>query len=705
MNNLGSSFSFASLGAVSLATLVLAATGCGDDSSSTGGSGGGSADAAADSATGGNAGTGGSGGTSGASGSGGTGGTSGSGGTSGASGSGGVSGASGSGGIDAGVDASADASADAAPDSSVDATTDASGDAALDAAPDAPPAKIYKVLHSVGTANGGEITLSTIDTDGNNLTPVAGMAAQLKAIGIIDMFVSGESPARADRPFRETLFGGIVYRLPGGAHLMPYSKPAPSSDSGLALVEGASAVELIAGSLALAGTDMTTSVAPDGTRAIVQMTGTSPQTLLLRTDGQKFSNNQYSAPITATGTVALGANATYAAGRIWFVDISPGGKRFLNYAPLDGSATGTVVTLPDVGAAKQTWAEPAMTTSADGKKLALLAGTSKTNLDLMVVDTTSAAAVNVTKSAGNYDVPAFASEAGFALSPTGLAAAYTRLNATVRELYVIDTTGTGTPIQINTPARMKATLTDFNNLHWMSDTKLLFVAAAGFDGDLYTFDRTTSTLTNLSKTGAETAAPWGPGTKWWRLRWVAQNDGHAFFTRRDNTASSYDLVGINRATSAIVDVASAVQAISDQNLASGANGRVWLSVGDFNPPYEYGLYSFDQNAPAKATLLFSSALQAVRLGPSPDGSMVSLITSSPQGPRLSAVGSTTASLVQLADKLVRPEYTAWTPDSAALVFSRGTNDTVSQPHYQRLIDSQPTAIGTATGYARVFGVQ
>lgn len=100
---------------------------------------------------------------------------------------------------------------------------------------------------------------------------------------------------------------------------------------------------------------------------------------------------------------------------------------------------------------------------------------------------------------------AYDGTARFAVSPAGTRCAYVTRTGGVDELFVVPTNG-GMPTHVTSNANFAPAIVSVVDPHMWSETSVAFFAGTGAGRDLYSFDTTSTTLTNLTTTNGQSGA-------------------------------------------------------------------------------------------------------------------------------------------------------------------------------------------------------
>lgn len=237
------------------------------------------------------------------------------------------------------------------------------------------------------------------------------------------------------------------------------------------------------------------------------------QVFLIRLDGGTFTQNGLGIlDVTPVAGRADSETLHFAGNRLFFVHETggPGGTHALYQVDVDPPGVAQAVTLPllGTGATAVQFDEEMFCHEATGD-LYFQAGASNTEEDLYRVAGSSGSVVNLTSFSTATELVSFGDaydgSARFAVSPGGTRCAYVAELGGAEELFVMPTGG-GTPIQVTSNAIFASAIDRVFDPYFWNETSVAFFAGTSAGRDLYAFDTTTSTLTNLTATNGQSGA-------------------------------------------------------------------------------------------------------------------------------------------------------------------------------------------------------
>ena len=416
-------------------------------------------------------------------------------------------------------------------------------------------------------------------------------------------------------PYRaaEALTGFEGIHLPGALGTVYYYHRKLSGMSGLMVVrpKGPPVVLLEVSGLYSDTLSSTLGFSSDGTLGAVVEGKTKVH--IFRTDGTTFTGGKAVVEVTPPSTVGTftsfsSSSLTFAGGHLYCVGKDKTKGDMLLRAPADGSATLSPITLPKSAGATPTAVNPQVVVSADGKSMALTAGSMSTVTDLYLLDLASGKAHNVTASPSYiaYRGSYFGNVGGqMALSPKGGQVAYVKWVNGTPELYVSSTTAGAKPALLSANNQFRATVAAFYNLIFPDEKNLLFMAGqVYYYMDLYRYDVATKKLANLSGSGS-TARPFdGQGDFSPQGAWLSPNGKWFYWVGYDYYASpspTADIMAVDLNTYKHSKITSGarVSTSADGHVACPKDGNVYWAVEAKPGTYSQELYVFNQNTGKK----------------------------------------------------------------------------------------------------------
>jgi pentapeptide MXKDX repeat protein len=459
--------------------------------------------------------------------------------------------------------------------------------------------------------------------------------------------------------------------------------------------------------------------------AVKSYSSASAAIKLLRTDGQNFgSTTSGICDITPT-TPAVNYIYYYiyfTAQHVYFKarDASSSSQYYLFRAPLDCSAKATQVTLPTVGGAAVSYIHNYMTQSLDGKTLALAAGSSSTNTDIIVVDDATGTATNISTAPADYDDAGYylmyyaSSGSHIDISPNSKMVAYVKYASPKRDLYLRPVDKSATAVQITTATNFSSSYDTISAVQWANDDELFFWAGTSTTAlDMFRYKVSTSTLTQITTTGGTTKPYSGTPTARPYGGWIAPNGKYIYFVQYDASGSGgsqSNIRVIDRAAGTVKDITSAMYvSYSDTNIVGTLQGdkvfyhaETGSSTGN-----DANLYVFDQNAataPVKLTS-FSATNYIYDIIPNTDGSLVTFnggSSSSSTDLYVVEVKATPVVNKVTASSGYVSDMKAFTADNKSVLFGTGSSSSGLNLQLAPITGGTPTVLDSTTGYTSVI---
>jgi hypothetical protein len=434
--------------------------------------------------------------------------------------------------------------------------------------------------------------------------------------------------------------------------------------------------------------------------------------------------------VTPTGTLAqiYYVSLTMGTTELLFVAEDNSGNRSVYAAPLDGSAAAAQLTLPNVGGSAPIWTSTSMAVSGDGTTFAFTAGSSATSEDLIVYK--SGVTTNNPLNVSALDDNLYAPGSSFmdsmnprvALSENGTYVVYgTTSSASAANrstAWIIKTDGTG-QIELNTD--FQNNVDQYGSYYWADDDNLLLWAGRSTTRvDLFHYVVSTTTLTNLTNTGNNTAAPWDGGELEVDGGWVSPNGSYIYYVAGGlPTAADMNIIGVSLSTYTKTDITSGLTIDSEDNdtisveiVGQQGSDHVWFvaSVANATPLVE-DVWVFNQSTAGTAVNLTThtagTAIQVRNLAASPDGTYASYFTGTGGSEVLYAVltagTGTPAPLTATAGGYLEDAY-LWTQDSTSIIYGEGTGAGTMDLMIVDVTAATPTPVSlyAAQSYLYVF---
>jgi hypothetical protein len=490
--------------------------------------------------------------------------------------------------------------------------------------PSIPAEKVLYVTGSSTTA----LTAYTVKTDGTGKTAVTTLPATFDIESIYN-YASPREYSNVTRNIPQEMVH--VYStwkyilLPNQlGQLYHYDT---STDRGFMLIKAdgtAKILDKMAGSSYTASYYYYIGVKPDGTMFAASYAYSSTVNAgikLIRTDGKNFGT-------TSSGVCDISPTANkmyypeyesyrYSANHFWFIAREAGNSSQYNLyrAPLDCSAKATKVTMPTVGGAAPKYMHDLVRMSDDTTKYILLTGSSSTNTDVIMVDTTTGTATNLSDSPSDYEEPGYyvmyyaTNSHKVGVSPKNTYVAWVDYVSADDELYVRKADKSAAAVHITGSANFATSVDDVHGVQWINDDLLYFWAGYSTTyQDLYSYVPSTNTLTAITTYGGKTAPYAGftsstNGYKSPRYGWYSPNGKYIYYTEYDYGAfgpSTYDIIGIERATGKRINITKGLYVTYSSNIEAAETGsNVFFFAYNAGASSTENLYYFDQD---KATV-------------------------------------------------------------------------------------------------------
>ena len=460
------------------------------------------------------------------------------------------------------------------------------------------------------TANSASFTMRQVSGAGSG-TPstVTGWGGLLDLESVQPASMEPYLPVNVTGPQRtqEALTGFTGVRLPGGLGTVYYFHRKLTGTSGLMLVapKGAPKVLLEVTGLYADTLSSTLGFSDDGKVGATVEGKTKVH--LFRTDGGTLSGGKAVLDITPTAgnwTEFSASSLTFAGTSLYCVGKDKAGAEHLLSAPADGSTALAPQVLPQSAAATPTAVSPQLVVSADGKTLALTAGSMSTVTDLYVLDIASGKARNITASPSYITArgSTFGNLGGqLAISPKGGQAAFVKWINGTPELFVTATTAGAKPAQLSDLTRFKGSVTAFYNLVFTDEQNLLFMSGeVYYYMDLYRYDLKNKKLSNLSGSGGLAQPFDGQGDYSPQGAWISPNGKWFYWVGYDYYASpsaTADIMSVDLSTFKHSKITSGarVATSSDGVATCPGDGTVFWAAEKTPGTYSQELYAFNQD--------------------------------------------------------------------------------------------------------------
>jgi hypothetical protein len=476
----------------------------------------------------------------------------------------------------------------------------------IDAVP-APATVLYAVAADVNSFG-----LRTVSTSGNGSpTPVAGWN------GYIDfeaLSLAGQQevlPVSPDRPqvMRDQPEGFQGIRIPGGGALYYFHRKLLAT-SGLLLITADGGLEALLEVPGLYSETLANRVALAKSGKVGALIQSPAKVHLFRTDGAKLPGGKPALEIAGASlglTQVRPRSLTIAGQWLYCVGADANGKDRLLRAPLDGSSPLAVVTLPQSGGQDPISIADQLAVSADGARLAVAAGAGGGARDLYAVDAAGGSAVKLTAApqpiAERGDD--FGSLSGqLAVSPTGALVAFVAASGT-HELFVARSDGSVAPVQVTDGTRFAAEAAIVYNLHFPDDNNLLFMAGvSGSELDLYRWDQSAKTATNVTGFGSKQVPFDGKGRFMPQAGWVSENGKYLYWIAYHYATEIADLLRVDLTSFTAGNATTNVQVGSQPGaIGACAGGKLYFAARPSPQIPSSEVWGLDQNAAGSAAKL------------------------------------------------------------------------------------------------------
>lgn len=266
-------------------------------------------------------------------------------------------------------------------------------------------------------------------------------------------------------------------------------------------------------------------------------------TWLIRCDGQPLANGSVLRELTGAANPDVPGVSLQFFGSSLYAVVG----HSLGIAPADGTAGFNLLNLPATGGGVAAEVIPEMVISADGKKLAVLAGADETNLDIYVLGI-DGSVTNVTQQPRPLVTPEFLPESTegplLALSPDGSTLTYQVDEANGNELFTSTTAAGAVPIHLTPDPVFDHSIDQMSGILTGGSFTRFLAASGQLNADLYRVTLPSAgvpALSNLTLTsGAD--QPFFPNTA--TMLVSAQSNlrgGRLLADDRTQSAAGYDL--------------------------------------------------------------------------------------------------------------------------------------------------------------------
>lgn len=266
-------------------------------------------------------------------------------------------------------------------------------------------------------------------------------------------------------------------------------------------------------------------------------------TWLIRCDGQPLANGSIVRELTGAANPDVQGVSLQFFGTSLVAVLGDA----LGTAPANGSAGFTTLNLPATGGGVTAEVTSEMVISADGKKLAVLAGADEDNLDIYVLGI-DGSVTNVTMQPQPLVTPEFLPESAegplFALSPDGSTVTYQVDEANGNELFTSTTAAGAVPIHLTPDPVFDQSIDQMSGILTGGSFTRFLAASGQLNADLYRVTLPSAgvpTLSNLTLTSGANQ-PFFPNTA--TMQVSAQSNlrgGRLLVDDRTQSAAGYDL--------------------------------------------------------------------------------------------------------------------------------------------------------------------
>jgi hypothetical protein len=444
---------------------------------------------------------------------------------------------------------------------------------------------------------------------------------------------------------------------------------------------------------------------------------------LFRTDGGTFSSSgKASADVSPAAGIATSikpGSLTLVGAWLYCVGAVTGGADLLLRAPSDGSAPLKQVSLPKINNKLPAHISDGLALSADGSTLAVLAGASTSERDLLAVAVAAGTVTNLTQKpvtiAERGGQIGLTSGAQLTLSAKGTLAAYV---VDGQELYVVKTDGSAKPIHVTKELHFNAAVLIHLNLIFVNDSDLLWMAGDDPSNlDLYRWDGATQQTHNLTGYGSTTIPFKGDGAMRPRALWRSPDGKWLYWIEYRSDLYTTDLRAVDLSSWKVHAVTKGAEVQSGPGMATACptssklyfvaephpiknNREIW--VHDLN----------DGSKPAvKLTTMSStptSTWYVFNLKLSPDCSRLAYSAGGSYWLRNiwlqeTAKGAGTAQKITTPPLYLHQTF-YFTPDQATLVFGAGGAPDTGLLKAVPLPPGSSVTLDSTAGYTHVFAV-
>ncbi len=587
-----------------------------------------------------------------------------------------------------------------------------------------------KVIFSANGSS-GKYTLYEMMTDGSGYKALPGFLSNFKLTslnvanhGQLNYYPTDLDRKRTSRFYRSGIYWlelpnkmGRLARWDSGSSTQGYSLVSPAGKV-TALDYGAGSSNGYSSSIAISS---------DGKLAAAVKE--EKKLVLIKLDGSSWPGGLSPVKdVTPAGfkdDVIYDESLTMTKSNLYFVtNNSASSIRSLYMVPQDANKAAAKVALPKVGKAVAATVGTRSYITPDRMHSAWLVGSSTTEEDVVVIKD-GAAAVNVSKLGDNL----YAVNNGLfdglypllALSPGGKQVAYGSISGSNagRKFWVTKADGSGLAARIDSSSNFSSSVDNYGGFFFATDDDLLFWAGpSSTEVDLFHYKVSTKALSNLTKSGAATKAPWSGGKLECDGGWISPNGKYLYLLAGDPSASSkwMDIMVLDLGAFTLKSITNKLYIDSESNAhleleTVPGSKYVWFAA------YKTGgsvniedVYVFDQESGDPKTLTNltkhggGSSVAIQGLGASPDSKYASYITGGSGKERLYIVPTAggTAKALTAGSGYVEDLY-QWTSQSNGIVYAKG-NSTSKMDLYFDDLSGTPKIIKAAGQYLRVLSV-
>lgn len=465
-----------------------------------------------------------------------------------------------------------------------------------------PPAS-HRVLFAHGPVE-KKNTFATIETSGNNYQPIGNLG--FVYLDPVSMTLEGrltdyiDPAANGPRVLTQLAYGPL--QLPRNLGVLRWFGQPDSTGIvktiGIMRLRPDAQLELLyamprTGTAYKLAQDLSTNVAvSDDGRFVAAARQLQRGIVLMRADGTRYGAGKtyLEVAVTPTPDAIAAQSLTFVGHRLYFIS-TKGDLSTLWSMPADGSQPEKAVVLPQVAGKAPSWIDPQLESNNSGK-LVVIAGSSSTNEDLLVLDPNGSSR-NLTKAptalgsrGEGYGRPGNVTTQ-LRLSPSGSYVAYTKLLSFNQvELWIAPTDGSSAARHLTEASNVSSNAfwRYVHHLRFIDDSSLLFVMGSStVRGDLYRYDRPSQTLTNLTKNGG-TSKPFAldSAVDVFGL-WRSANGRYLYYFEDPSQTIAdprRDLKAIDLLSNTVVSITKNAKLDATQRGIAGCQSKTVVLVGD-----------------------------------------------------------------------------------------------------------------------------